>query len=51
MCGSVEIDGDAFCVGLKLLKLPYTTSPHLQSVLSLTYLIERAGLQLKYITD
>ena len=51
MCGSIEIDGDAFCLGLKLLKLPYTASPELQSIPSLTYLIERAGLRSKYTTN
>jgi hypothetical protein len=51
MCGSMEIDGYAFCLGLKSLKLPYTASPELQSVPSLTYLIERAVLRPKYTTN
>ena len=38
-------------MGLKSLELPYTTSPALQSVLSLTSLIEQAGLRPKYITN
>jgi hypothetical protein len=49
--GSIEIDGYAFCLGLKSLNLPYTDSPELQSVPSLTYLIERAGLRSKYTTN
>ncbi|KAH9211013.1 heterokaryon incompatibility protein-domain-containing protein [Leptodontidium sp. 2 PMI_412] len=51
MCGSMEIDGYAFCLGLKSLKLSYTSSPELQTLLSITYLIERAGLRSKYTTD
>jgi hypothetical protein len=51
ICGSIDIDGFAFCLGLRLLKLPYTASPELQSVPSLTYLIERAGLRPKHITN
>ncbi|KAH8667498.1 heterokaryon incompatibility protein-domain-containing protein, partial [Tricladium varicosporioides] len=48
MCGPIEISGYAFCLGLKSLELPYTASPKLQSVPSLIYLIERAGLRYKY---
>jgi hypothetical protein len=48
MCGSIEIDGYAFCLGLKSLKLPYTASPELQTLSSVIYLIERAGLRPKY---
>jgi hypothetical protein len=44
----MEIDGYAFCLGLKSLKLSYAASPKLQSLPSLTYLIERAGLRSKY---
>ncbi|KAF4624273.1 hypothetical protein G7Y89_g13898 [Cudoniella acicularis] len=51
MCGPIEIDGYAFCLGLKSLELPYTASPKLQSLPSLTHLIERAGLRSKYITN
>ena len=52
MCGSTEIDGYTFCLGLKSLrksqKLSYTAFPELQSLSSLTNLIERAGLRPKY---
>ncbi len=51
MCGSMEIDGYAFCLGLKSLELPYAESWELQSLPSLTYLIERAGLRPKYTKD
>jgi ankyrin repeat protein len=55
MCGSTEIDGYAFCLGLKLLrksqKLSYTPFPELQSLPSLTDLIERTGLRPKYTTN
>jgi hypothetical protein len=47
MCGSMEIDGYAFCLGLKSLKLSYAAS----SLPSITYLIEQAGLRSKYTTD
>jgi hypothetical protein len=47
ICGSIEIDGYAFCLGLKSLTLTYTASTEFQSVLSVTYLIERAGLRSK----
>jgi ankyrin repeat protein len=55
MCGSTTIDGYAFCLGLKSLrksqKLSYTAFPKLQSLPSLTNLIERAGLRPKYTTN
>jgi len=51
MCGSMEIDGYAFCLGLKSLKLSYTAFPELQTLPSVTYLIERAGLRSKYTTN
>ncbi|OCK85347.1 HET-domain-containing protein [Lepidopterella palustris CBS 459.81] len=51
MCGSVEIDRYAFCLGLKSLKLSYTASPELQTLPSVTYLIERAGLRSKCTTN
>ncbi|PMD21123.1 HET-domain-containing protein [Hyaloscypha hepaticicola] len=53
ICGSMEIDGHAFCLGLKSLKLSYTASQELQtlSLLSVTYLVERAGLRSKYTKD
>src|SRR5580700_5722798 len=54
-CGSTEIDGYAFCLGLKSLrksqKLSYAAFPKLQSLPSLTNLIERAGLRPKYTTN
>lgn len=52
MCGSMEIDEYAFCLGLKSLKLSYSASSDLQSLLSSTiYLIERAGLRSKHTTN
>ncbi|KAF4624060.1 hypothetical protein G7Y89_g14116 [Cudoniella acicularis] len=54
MCGSTEIDGYAFCLGLKSLRTPqklsYIASPGLQSLPSLANLIERAGVRPKHIT-
>ncbi|KAG4437277.1 hypothetical protein IFR05_007254 [Cadophora sp. M221] len=47
MCGPMEIDGYIFCLGLKSLRLSYTASPELQTLPSVTYLIERAGLRPK----
>lgn len=35
MCGPIEIDGYAFCLGLKSLELSYAASPKLQSLPSL----------------
>ncbi|KAM0147860.1 hypothetical protein ACHAQE_010089 [Botrytis cinerea] len=51
VCGSTTIDGYAFCLGVKSLKLPYTASPELQTLPSVIYLIERAGLRPKFRTD
>ena len=47
----MEIDGYAFCLGLKSLKLSYTASPELQTLPSVTYLIENAGLRSKYTAN
>ncbi|KAH8680097.1 heterokaryon incompatibility protein-domain-containing protein, partial [Tricladium varicosporioides] len=49
MCGSTQIDGYAFCLGLRSLELSNTTSLELQTLPSVTYLIEQAGLRPKYI--
>jgi ankyrin repeat protein len=53
--GSTDIDGYAFCSGLKSLwksqKLSYTASSELHSLPSLIDLIERAGLRPKYTTN
>ena len=53
MCGSTEIDGYAFCLGVKSLKLLDTASPEieLQVLPSVIYLIERAGLRPKHIAN
>ena len=51
MCGSMQIDGHAFCLGLKSLNLSYVASPNLQTVSSVVYLIERAGLRSKHISN
>ena len=52
MCGSTEIDGYAFCLGLKSLRRLQTLSfPKLQSLPALTNLMERAGLRPKYTTN
>jgi ankyrin repeat protein len=51
MCGSTTIDGYAFCLGVKSLKLFSTDSPALQTLGSVVYLIERAGLRLKYTAN
>jgi hypothetical protein len=54
MCGSTQIDGYAFCLGLirlKLLGLFYIASPNLQTLPLVVYLIERAGLRSKYISN
>jgi hypothetical protein len=52
MCGSTEINGYAFCLGLKSLrksqKLSYTA---FQGLPSLTDLIEQAGLRPKNTTN
>lgn len=47
MCGSTQIEGYAFCLGLKSLSLSYTASPNLQTLPSVIYPIERAGLRSK----
>ena len=51
MCGSTTIDGYAFCLGVKSLELFYTASPELQTLPSVTYLIERAGLRSKHTAN
>jgi hypothetical protein len=55
MCGSTEIDGYAFCLGLKSLRESqnpsYTAFPGFQSLPSLTNLIERASLRPKCTTN
>jgi hypothetical protein len=51
MCGPIEIDGYAFCLGLKSLELSYADSPELQTLPSVTYLIEQAGLRSIYTTN
>ncbi|RDW57321.1 hypothetical protein BP5796_12771 [Coleophoma crateriformis] len=44
-CGPTEIEGHAFCLGLKSLQLSYTDVPKLQTLPSITYLIEGASLR------
>ncbi|KAM3084679.1 hypothetical protein ACMFMG_003140 [Clarireedia jacksonii] len=51
MCGSTTIDGYAFCLGVKSLKLFYTASSELQTLPSVIYLIEHAGLRSKYTAN
>ncbi|KAH6701346.1 heterokaryon incompatibility protein-domain-containing protein, partial [Leptodontidium sp. MPI-SDFR-AT-0119] len=51
MCGSSQIDGYAFCLGLKSLSLSYTASPNLQTLPSVVYLMERAGLRSKHTSS
>ncbi len=51
MCGSTVIDGYAFCLGVKSLKLSFTASPELQALPSVLYLIERASLRPKYTAN
>ncbi|TGO43697.1 hypothetical protein BCON_1056g00010 [Botryotinia convoluta] len=51
MCGSTTINGYVFCLGVKSLKLSYTASTELQTLPSVIYLIERAGLRPKFRTD
>jgi ankyrin repeat protein len=51
MCGSTTIDGHIFCLGVKSLKLTYRTSPELQTLPSVIYLIERTGLRSKYTAN
>jgi ankyrin repeat protein len=50
-CGSTEIDGYAFCLGVKSLQLSYMASPALQVLPSVIYLIEHAGLRSKYTAN
>ncbi|KAM3067159.1 hypothetical protein ACMFMG_011712 [Clarireedia jacksonii] len=51
MCGSTTIDGYAFCLGVKSLKLSYTASSELQTLPSVIHLIEHAGLRSKYTSN
>jgi hypothetical protein len=52
MCGSREIDGYAFCLGLELFKDFYEEYPELQGPIhSVTYLIRGAIFRLKYATS
>jgi hypothetical protein len=51
MYGSTEINGFAFYLEVKSLKLSYTALPELQTLPSVIYLIERAGLRSKYIAN
>jgi hypothetical protein len=51
MCGSIEIDGYAFCLGVKSLQLSCMASPALQTLPSVIYLIEYAGLRSKYTAN
>jgi len=56
MCGSTEIDGYAFCLGIKSLEeskeLSYKSYPDLQSLIhSVTYLIRGAIFRPKYATS
>ncbi|KAH6664151.1 heterokaryon incompatibility protein-domain-containing protein [Halenospora varia] len=55
ICGSTEIDGYAFCLGLKSFRksqtLSYTAFPKLQSLPLLITLIEQAGLRPKHTTN
>ncbi|KAE9371771.1 hypothetical protein N431DRAFT_492075 [Stipitochalara longipes BDJ] len=50
-CGTMEIEGYTFCLGVKSLNLPYMASPALQTLPSVIYLIERAGLRSKYTAN
>jgi hypothetical protein len=52
MCGSTEIDGYAFCLGLELFKGFYEDYPELQGPIhSVTYLIRGAIFRPKYATS
>ncbi|KAH6714755.1 hypothetical protein BKA61DRAFT_643463 [Leptodontidium sp. MPI-SDFR-AT-0119] len=51
MCGSTTIDGYAFCLRVKSLNLSYTASPKLQTLPSVIYLMERAGLRPKHTSS
>lgn len=48
MCGSTELDGHAFCMGVLPLELPYSAIPKLQSLPSLIKLMEGACIRTKY---
>ncbi|KAF4635257.1 hypothetical protein G7Y89_g2840 [Cudoniella acicularis] len=50
ICGPTEIDGYAFCLGVRSLKLSYTASPKLQTLPSVIHLITGAGLRSKHTT-
>lgn len=48
-CGSIEMDGYAFCLGLSALKLSYQTRPNLRSqILPVIYLIQGAAFRPTY---
>ncbi|KAF5872490.1 putative het-domain-containing protein [Botrytis fragariae] len=47
MCGSITIDGYAFCMGVKSLELSCSDSPGLQTLPSVVDIIEGAGLRPK----
>jgi hypothetical protein len=51
MCGSIEIDGYAFRLGLTSLQLSYVASLKIQSLPSLIYSIVRACLRSKYTSN
>jgi hypothetical protein len=52
MCGFMELDGYAFCLGLKSLELSYEAYPGLQSLIrSVIYLIIEANFRPKHITS
>jgi hypothetical protein len=52
MCGSTEIDGYAFCLGLNPLKLSYEACPDLQVLIrSVTYLIRGAIFRSEHATS
>ncbi|KAK3355245.1 heterokaryon incompatibility protein-domain-containing protein, partial [Neurospora tetraspora] len=51
-CGSAEVDGSAFCLGLDALNLSNELSADLQArILSVTYLIRGAIFRPKYVTN
>jgi hypothetical protein len=50
MCGSIEIEGNAFCLGVNSF-LSYTISPESHSLPLVIYLIERAGLRLTHVAN
>lgn len=52
MCGSIEIEGYAFCSGLSALKLNYNAHPGLQTLIqSVNYLIQGANLRPKRVVS